>query len=259
MSEEAAKFEVQKIVSDIEAVPELLRGFYEERDGKFHLQDVTALRNSMTNAKRERDEAKKRASHIEKWERIGKSPDEIAELLEAQKKAEEDKLSKAGEWDKLRAQMNEKHAAEIKAREDKLAAKDKAIERYLIDSQATAAIAAAKGVPDLLLPHVQRQVRVIEDNGEFVVRVVDAKGDPRVNGKGEPLTISDLVSEMRASDIFGRAFESSTNSGGGAVHPGGGSTNTPAGIPKSFADAKTLEEKAAFIKNQRAQAERKSA
>ena len=45
--------------------------------------------------------------------------------------------------------------------------------------------------------------------------LVDANGTPRINAKGEPLTIKDVVAEMRASDTFGRAFEGSGASGGG--------------------------------------------
>jgi hypothetical protein len=90
------------------------------------------------------------------------------------------------------------------------------VERYLIDAQATAAIAEAKGVPALLLPHVKQAVKVVEEDGDYKVRVVDAAGNPRVNAKGEYLSIADLVSEMRQSEVFGRAFEGTGHSGSGA-------------------------------------------
>ena len=94
----------------------------------------------------------------------------------------------------------------------------------MIDADATAAIAAAKGVPALLLPHVRSAVRVIEEGGDFKVQVVDAAGNPRVNGKGEFLSIADLVGEMRQSDVFGRAFEPTGTTGSGAAsRPASGS------------------------------------
>ena len=96
------------------------------------------------------------------------------------------------------------------------------LERRLIDADATAAIAAAKGVPALLLPHVRASVKVIEEDGDFKVQVVDAQGNPRVNGKGEFLSIADLVGEMRQSDVYGRAFEPTGTTGGGATGGSGG-------------------------------------
>jgi len=64
----------------------------------------------------------------------------------------------------------------------------------------------------------------VEDSGELVTRVVDQAGNPRVNGKGEYLSIKDLVSEMRESEVFGRAFEPSGTTGSGSQ---GGGKPTP--------------------------------
>lgn len=111
--------------------------------------------------------------------------------------------------------MNERHQAELKARDETTGKLRKTLEKYLVDATATAEIAAAKGSADLLLPHVQRFVKVVEEDGQYHTRVVDAKGDPRVNGQGDPLSIKDLVSEMRQSPVFGRAFEGSGVSGSG--------------------------------------------
>jgi hypothetical protein len=58
---------------------------------------------------------------------------------------------------------------------------------------------------------------VIEEDGDFKVQVVDASGNPRVNGKGEFLSIADLVGEMRQSEVFGRAFEPTGTTGSGAA------------------------------------------
>ncbi len=216
-------------VDTLDSVPEALRANYVEKDGGFQLQvdgiDETISKLSDASRKAAK-EAESERLRRKKWEEFGKTPEEIASILDVQAKLDEEKAAKAGEWDKLRAQMNEKHAQEIKAREDRLAAKDKAIHRHLIDSQATSAIAAAKGVPDLLLPHVQRHVRVQEKDEDYQVVVVNAAGDPRVNGKGDPLTITDLVAEMRQSEIFGRAFDGSGQSGSGTA-PAMGNGGTP--------------------------------
>lgn len=217
------------ILDSLEGMDDAAKALYLEKDGKFHL-DVEGIENAdsvKAALDRERKAARDATKASEKWRALGKTPEEIQELLEAQREAEEQKATRAGEWDKLKAQMNEKHAADIAQRDESITALRKRLNAELVDAKAVAAIAAAKGSPDLLLPHIQRQTKVDDD---FNVQVVDGKGDPRVNGKGEPLSIADLVSEMRQSEVFGRAFDGG-NSGTGKEpghggHGGGNGSKT---------------------------------
>lgn len=230
-------------VDSLDAVDEPLRALYEEAEGKFRLkvdgiEDTGGLKTALQKERADRAAYEKQ---VKAWQGLGKSPDEIKELLAAQTKAEEDKLNKAGEWDKLRAQMNEKHQADLKVKDETIGQMRKRLQAELVDAKAVSAIASAKGVPDLLLPHVQRFTKVDDD---FNVVVVDAKGDPRVNGKGEPLTIADLVSEMRASEVYGRAFEASGNTGGGTRPANGGGGNPQV---KRKADLKDRKQRAEFV------------
>jgi hypothetical protein len=163
-------------------------------------------------------------------------------LLEAQE-ARQTEAERKGEWDKLRTQMNDKHAQDLKGKDETIGAMKKRLETELIDKTAVSAIAAAKGSPDLLLPHVQRHVKVDDD---FNVVVVNAKGEPRVNGKGEPLSIADLIEEMKTNETFGRAFEGSGHSGSG-MRPNNGGGGTPPGNVKSKADLKDRTTRAAFV------------
>jgi hypothetical protein len=234
-------------VESIDAVPEAQRSLYKETNGKFVLdvdgyEDPTNLKSAL---QKEREAAKTATKQAQAWAALGKTPEEIQALVEAQAQAERDKLVKGGEWDKLKAQMLEQQTKEREQLESKLKAKDSAIERHLVDAQATAAIAAAKGVPALLLPHVKASVRVVEDGGEYVVRVVDAAGNPRVDAKGEFLSIADLVGEMRQSEIFGRAFEPTGTTGSGAQ--GGGSGGTGKVMKQSAIDAMKPAERAKFF------------
>lgn len=216
-------------VDTLDTIPEPMRAAYVEHDGKYRLdldgyEDPAGLKSAL---QKERDAAKTAQRTTKAWADLGKTPEEIRELLAAQAKAEEDKATKGGEWDKLKAQIQQAHQAELAKKDDRIGKLSKAVERRLVDADATAAIAAARGVPQLLLPHVRASVRVIEEeDGEFLVRVVDAAGNPRVNGKGEFLTIADLVSEMRQSDVFGRAFEATGTSGGGASQSNGAGGKT---------------------------------
>lgn len=204
-------------VDNLDGIQENLRSLYVEKDGKYHLdvsgdEDNEELKATL---KKEREAHKKLEKQTKAWSRFGKTPEEIAEILKAQEDAEKEKAEKAGDWEKLKAQMNDSHAKEIAIKDSEIVNMRKALEANLIDAQATAAIAAAKGVPELLLPHVKAHVKVVEDNGNYEVAVVDAKGDPRINGKGEPLKIIDLITEMKQSEVFGRAFEGTGHTGTG--------------------------------------------
>lgn len=232
-------------VDSVDGLDDAVRGLYVEKDGKFHLdvdgiEDTTGLKNALSAERRRAADLEKK---VKGWERSGKTPDEIAELVEAAEAKAQTEAEKKGEWDKLRTQMNDKHAQDLKAKDETIGQMKKRLEAELIDAKAVSAIAAARGVPDLLLPHVQRHVKV---DDSFNVVVVDSKGDPRVNGKGEPLSIADLIEEMKANETFGRAFEGSGHSGSG-MRPNAGGGGTPPGSVKSKADLKERAKRAAFV------------
>ena len=215
-------------VDTLDDVPENLRSLYAEADGKFRLavdgiEDTAGLKSAL---QKEREAARTAEKQAKAWMALGKTPEEIAALVDAQRKAEADRALKGGEFDKVKNQIVEQSEREKTDLRNIIKSKDAAIERYLIDAQATAAISEMKGIPVLLLPHVKAAVKVVEDNGDFVTRVVDAQGNPRVNSKGEFLSIRDLVDEMRQNEVFGRAFEPTGATGSGAGGSGGGSTKT---------------------------------
>jgi hypothetical protein len=228
-------------VEALDKIPEALRTQYVKTDdGKFRLdldgyEEPTALKSALD---KERTNARDAIAQAKAWKALGKTPEEIQALVEATAQAERDKLTKAGEWDKLREQMNQQHQAELaKEREGKGALRGQ-LEKYLVDAAAATALAAAQGNAELLLPHVKARVKVIEENGEFAVRVVDAAGNPRVNGKGEFLSMTELVGEMRQSDVYAPAFLAPAASGGGA-RPNAGAPGTQKGRIDGTAEERT--------------------
>ena len=218
-------FDFPATVDAIDTVPEGFRGLYKETDGKFALdtsfieksEPFKTVKGALSKANKESEATRRQ---VKAWEALGKTAEEIQALLDAQATEEQKKAEKAGEWDKLKGQMNEKHQTELKSKDEQIGKLRSTLEKHMIDSVATAEIAAAKGVPTLLLPHVQRMTKVVEDEaGNYTVQVVNAKGEPRVDAKGEPLTIKDLVEEMKQAEDFGRAFEGSGTKGSG-MQPG---------------------------------------
>lgn len=216
---------LQLTVDSIDALDDSVKPLYVQKDGKFVLdvdgiEDTSGLKSALQT---ERKTAKELEKQTKAWKALGKTPEEIQELIEAAEAKAQTEAERKGEWDKLRAQMNEKHQTELKTKDETIGQMRKRLEAELVDAKAVAAIAAADGNAKLLLPHVQRNVKVDEN---FNVIVVDAKGDPRVNGKGEPLSINDLIIEMRSTDDFGQAFKGSGQSGSG-TRPANGGGGTP--------------------------------
>lgn len=249
----ALKFQVDSL----DGLDEAQKSLYTPKDGKFQLavdglpepENTDGLKTALA---KERKAAADAAKIAKQYQGLGLSAEEIAELVEEKKKTDEDKARKDGEWSKLKEQMNADHEKKLGEKDSEITKRTSALEKYLIESAATSAIAAAKGVPALLLPHVMKHMKVVEEDGDFKAVVTNAKGEPRVDGKGEPLTVDALIAEMKADvNVFGRAFEGSGSTGSGTRPNNTGGTPNTSGVPKSWAEAKTDEEKAAFLKHKR--------
>ena len=219
------------VLENLEEVDEGLRSHYTAGDdGKFRLgveggEDTGALKRSLELAKKERNDAKALAA---KYKDV--DADEYTRLKQEHEERELSSATKKGEYEKLKIQLVEKQTTELASRDKREAVLRGGIERYMIDAEATRAIAAAKGEPELLLPIVQRFTRVVEEDGKFELKVVDKNGDPRLGEKGDPMTFPQLVEELRQDKKFGRAFEASGASGGGA--PSGRGTPTGQDLSK---------------------------
>lgn len=219
---------LKRVVDKIEEVPEKHRDLYKERNGKWYLEaedndDMAEVRSAL---EKERTKNTELGRQIKKWEKAGKTPEEIMSLLEgnADMDAAVDKARKEVEdkHSKTLEQVNKKHEQELSKRDQKVQRLTTKLHDSLVAGPASQAIAKHKGVASLLMPHIRQRVKVVEEGDEFHVRIVDAKGEPRVNDKGAFLGLDDLVAEMRETEDFGRAFEG-TSAGGSGTRPGGGS------------------------------------
>lgn len=233
---------IKAIVTKLDDAPEALREHYAEKDGKFYLavepvdgyalEDVSGLKSALG---AERTEREKLQAAVVKFKDI--DPDKAREALA--KLEELGSIDPAKEADKLantkfeaaKAQLLEKHSQEIGERDGRIKKLTDAMDKLVRQAAATAAIAEAKGSVELLLPHVLNHTRVKEtDDGEFVVEVVDAKGNVRIgDSKGAPLDLKGLVAEMRQSETFSRAFDGDGHSGTGKEHDKGGTAGSGKG------------------------------
>lgn len=183
----------------------------------YELSDVTGLKSTMG---KEIEKRKALEKQVVKFKDI--DPDRAREALAKLEELETldpskdvDKIANS-KFEAAKAQLIRKHGEELEAERGKSSKYRTKIEKLLVDQVATAEIAAAKGSVDLLLPHIQRMTRVVEDGDDFRVEVVDKDGTVRIgDSKGSPMGIKDLVSELRNSEVFGRAFEGEGTTGTG--------------------------------------------
>lgn len=220
-------FSKNQVVESLDKVPAQFQGAYienadKEAGGYIVNPTVAPLAEAISGLNTALTKARKEAK--------GKTAPSISELLEplgfdsietAQEQiaAMKEQLEKAGDGkinlDKMRVDMERGFNAKLELKDAELLGMSQSLQRYLVEKDAVNAITAAKGVSDLLLPHVRNQAKVVKEGADFVVRIVDKDGEARGDGKGGFMSVADLVAELKSSDTFGRAFESEAPRGGG--------------------------------------------
>lgn len=228
-------FKANESVDDLQLVPEQFRGAYIQDGDKFVIAPThkvftdlaTGLNVSLRAARAEVKKGK--PVDLSPLAEYGTTPAEIAEKVKAEILDRDTKLAAGLKLDpeKIKQDVARTYDGKLAEKDAALVSMNKSLNEHLIGSEATRAIAALKGAPDLLLPHIERQVKVVQENGRFVAVVVDKDGDARISGTtGHTMTIAELVTEMKASPTFGRAFESEAPAGTG-VRPGAGQRVPP--------------------------------
>jgi len=139
-------------------------------------------------------------------------------LIEEDVRRQEEIAAKKGEFEKLREQLVEKTNKQLTEKDKEISKIKQALETHLIDNQLTSELARQKGIPDLLVPIMRPNLKVIQnDTGLYDVVVIDKDGSPRLGPEmdGRPMSIAQLVEEYKNHQTYSRAFETSGNSGAG--------------------------------------------
>ncbi|WPZ36256.1 hypothetical protein T8K17_08910 [Thalassobaculum sp. OXR-137] len=195
-------------VDNLDALPEAVRAHYvETEDGRWRLdaegvEDVSGLKSAL-----EKERAERKALKVELAARDG--VEEAPAESEVAPEPEPEPVPAASEPDR---------AAALEAR--------------LLEAEARAAIQAAHGVPELLLPVVVSRLSVAQDGS-----IAAATGD------GTTLSVAELVETLRADPVYGRAFDASGKGGSGAPVAGRGdagpvtvSASDPRAVARHIAD-----------------------
>ncbi len=243
------EFDFNKAVADLNEVPEPYRPLYNpqaDSNGHFQVSDqfkpiVTdymgmskAYRTANDKNKQLGDENGRRRVATSKFEGLVKElgvtyddGDADAPVL-GLKAYIDDLTAKAANGkdvqinlEKVKKAMQEAHQGELSKKDQEAATLRKSLEKFMIGQVATAALAESKGSVELLLPIITGQCKIVNENGEYVARVVDEAGDYRTGRDAQPMSVKDLVAEMKQNAKYARAFDSEAPRGNGH-QPGSG-------------------------------------
>jgi hypothetical protein len=192
-------------VDSLDAIPEAARGAYVEKDGKFVLDfevpDVTGLKRALES---ERGLNKAAKDKVAAWEKLGKSPEEIDEMLAAERTKAEQALIKAGKFDEILAkklgdaklERDEAVNTATKREQSALGVAKNAVVRTELATALTKAKASAEGLtalPKLIGDRVKIE---FDENGNASSSILDAEGKPMVGSLPNGLAnYDDLVKE----------------------------------------------------------------
>jgi hypothetical protein len=173
--------------------------------------------------------------------------EELDKQLEEAKKAKEQAMTAEERFDLRFKEMSSEFTKERTVFQTALEKKDAALKKHLVESELKSQIAKANGMEHLLTPVLRGQIQVVEENGDYVARVMK-NGNPRIGGTdGSYMTIEQLVNEFKSDADYGVCFKASGATGGDAT----GSTAKTAASGSGDANLKrgemTFKQKSEYI------------
>lgn len=233
---------------NIESVPEAARALYQERDGKFFLpvdgvEDTAGLKSAL---EKERKQARELEKKVKRWDALGKTDEEIAELLKAQEEAEAKRAKDAGDTEAILKQHQDKWQKERAALEAELNASRASERNAIIENSIMSALSKASATEegvDLLPDRLAARIKFDTEGGKRVVRIMQPDGETPMAGSGKDglATFDDLVKEATAK--WPSLFKGS-GAGGGGMSP----KQSAGGAGGKKRSEMSAAEKAGFIK-----------
>ena len=196
--------------------------------GDFALENVRGLKSALASERSQREAAETKIKGFEGLD-VDKAREALRKVEDMANWKPEDKVKE--QIEAIKTQLTEKHKAELDKKDQQNQNLVKQLEKVMIDAEAVKAIAELKGSAPLLLPHVRGMTRMrAADDGHFLVEVVGTDGNARISpatNSTSPMTIAELIKELKTQDTFAPAFDGSGASGSGAT--GSGTARTKSG------------------------------
>ena len=196
-------FDFPENVTDLADVSESYRSLYQPGEEGFILDPVLASRLDVSGLlsalEKERGSGQSLEKELKAWRQLGADPETAwAEKAKA-----------------LTAEFTEQFDAVLAAKDAEIARLKESNAEFLITTRAHDALLKAGGSVDLLMPHIRSAVALVEDGGAAHIRILGTDGSIRETSEGTPMTLPELVAEMRNSPVFARAFDPTGNRGSG--------------------------------------------
>lgn len=208
--------------------------------------------NKQAHKLRERYKAYEELGDPEELQELRTKIQQMEEGADKQTQEDDDRVSRK-EMDKLRQRLQKEYEQQIRERDEKLQSMQSKVEQTVLISQAKSIIQKYDGKPELgLLDKVKGSAKVIEENGEFNIRMIDEDGDPVFNDKGEYANLEDFVKGLREDPVFGQAFNAPRKTGTGVRNQNDNGDGGKRGVPnvtKSELNRNEAAKKAFFEKH----------
>lgn len=189
----------------------------------FDLQNVAALKNAHTRTKEELKTAKATIKGLGDDFDLDTHKENMAELEKFRTSKGDDKIQ--ARIDSEKKTLTTKHAAELKAKEELIAARDREVADLLITAEATRAIVAAGGSTTLLLDIVTKRSKVERpEKGKPFVQILGDDGNPMLtmkSGADGYMGIEEYVGILKKNASYAPAFQGSGASGSQGGQRGG--------------------------------------
>lgn len=236
------EFDLDNAIDNLDSVPEDLKHFYAKDGAGYKVapamvgaaKRINGLTGNLKTERSKKTEANNEAAGERKFSKGFKELlGSITDLPEDKRnpeglKAYLDTLAAAAtaggkkgqeaaqQLEAVKTEMAKAHAIALEGKNKELAEMQGSLNRYMIGEHANAALAELKGNPLFLRPLIDKATRVKrEDDGSYIVEVINDKGEPRFNGEGNRMTVQQLVTEMSKDAKFAGAFEGRVQGGGG--------------------------------------------
>ena len=236
---------LRAILDDVNGLPKELMEHYTERDGRYvlaveavegyGLENTGGLRSALEKERQRAKELDKQAKELasrydgldadqarDALKKIAELGDDADVKTKVNAAIENERKEMARKIEAEKRDLMAKYETDVKALSSHRTKLEAALHDALLKRSAMEALAAEGGDVDLLLPHTLQHLRVAEEGDSFAVHVVNSEGTPRISttpGSQGPMSVKELVAEMKADKRFLRAFEASGSSGSGGGRP----------------------------------------
>ena len=211
--------ELDLTVDSLDAVPEPLRALYAEQDGKFRLkvkgvEDTGGLKSALEKERQAKRDLEKK---VKRWEALGKSDEEIADLIRKHDEGESERLKAAGDFEAAIKRERDRWTKERETLEARLNAAEASERKAIISTQLLASLGRAGATDEgleLLPDRLAGRIKLEIQDGERVVRIMGPDGvTPMARADGSDASFDDLVAEVTAK--YPSLFKGEGRTGGG--------------------------------------------